>query len=173
MAARLIRVGAAFALALFCAAAHAVAANDARPGLQVRRASLPAALARGLAESLPPPGVLRSIAVDLDRDGDLDVVASTNDALIAVWLNDGMGRLVRDHRGPSPWARAARQLTSASELPVIEPDGPSRAPARGTARISASTQSGKIVRSYWRDAAPGGPIRRPASGRAPPAPAPG
>ena len=37
--------------------------------------------------------VLRAIAVDVDRDGDLDLLATTTEEPLVVWLNDGLGHL--------------------------------------------------------------------------------
>jgi FG-GAP-like repeat len=49
------------------------------------------------------PAVLKAIATDIDRDGDLDVVASTVDQPIVVWINDGTGRLTRQRPSrPAP-----------------------------------------------------------------------
>ncbi len=49
------------------------------------------------------PTVLRAIATDLDRDGDLDVVATTSDEPVVVWINDGTGRLMRQRPSrPAP-----------------------------------------------------------------------
>lgn len=39
----------------------------------------------------------RVVAADIDRDGDLDVLATT-DRDVVVWLNDGTGRLTSDAR---------------------------------------------------------------------------
>ena len=53
------------------------------------------ALARaidGLSKTTPTP-LLRIVAADIDRDGDLDVVATTRGLGLLVWINDGQGRL--------------------------------------------------------------------------------
>jgi hypothetical protein len=46
--------------------------------------------------------VLRSIVTDVDGDGDLDVLVSTVDAPLALWINDGTGHFTR--RDPAPVA---------------------------------------------------------------------
>jgi hypothetical protein len=53
-------------------------------------------LARRLETAGPTRHILRAVAVDLDRDGDLDVMASTIEEPLIVWLNDGAGRLVQE-----------------------------------------------------------------------------
>ena len=58
--------------------------------------------------------VLRAIARDLDRDGDLDVVASTAEEPIVVWINDGNGRYTRQKPSPaSPVAMVPNAVVSA------------------------------------------------------------
>jgi hypothetical protein len=36
-----------------------------------------------------------AIVADIDRDGDLDVIGSSSDALLAVWINDGSNHFTR------------------------------------------------------------------------------
>jgi hypothetical protein len=36
-----------------------------------------------------------SITIDIDRDGDLDVIGTSSDALLAVWINDGSDHFTR------------------------------------------------------------------------------
>src|SRR2546426_1927566 len=91
------------------------------------------------------PAVLRAIATDLDRDGDLDVVATTEDQPIVVWINDGRGHLTRQRPRSAP--------------PVIAHSGDATPPGSGSSApqtASASTPS---------------PVVAPPEGRAPP-PAP-
>jgi len=40
--------------------------------------------------------VLRAIAVDVDKDGDLDVIGLTPDATVELWINDGSGHFTRE-----------------------------------------------------------------------------
>ncbi|MBS1820078.1 MAG: hypothetical protein JSU08_19265 [Acidobacteria bacterium] len=40
-----------------------------------------------------PASTLRAVLIDIDRDGDRDVVANLGAGRLAVWLNDGLGRL--------------------------------------------------------------------------------
>ena len=48
-----------------------------------------------LARVAPNAHVLAAIVVDIDHDGDLDVVARTTDDLMAMWVNEGHDRFVR------------------------------------------------------------------------------
>ena len=43
----------------------------------------------------------RIVTVDFDRDGDLDVLAATDQGVL-LWLNDGHGNLVVQHPNPAP-----------------------------------------------------------------------
>jgi hypothetical protein len=45
---------------------------------------------------------LRAVAVDVDRDGDLDVIATTTDDILAVWVNEGEGHFARDRAPEQP-----------------------------------------------------------------------
>lgn len=45
--------------------------------------------------------VVTAVAADIDADGDLDVVANQGSLELAVWVNDGTGRLTRATPHPS------------------------------------------------------------------------
>ena len=49
----------------------------------------------------PETHVLRAIATDIDQDGDLDVLVSTTDAPVVVWINDGTNHFTRRRLAPS------------------------------------------------------------------------
>jgi hypothetical protein len=48
-----------------------------------------------IVEGRPQLSGRRSVAIDIDGDGDLDVIASSRDALVAVWINDGQDHFTR------------------------------------------------------------------------------
>jgi FG-GAP-like repeat len=54
------------------------------------------------AAGVPLGRVLRAIAVDVDRDGDLDVLVSTREEPVVVWLNDGAGHFTRQRPATAP-----------------------------------------------------------------------
>jgi hypothetical protein len=91
--------------ALFCAAGVRVPGRDVRPSVSLpsRMTFDATALAAALPSVLTPPVVepgwrlVSMIAEDIDADGDLDVVASDESLGLAVWINDGSGRLTRQH----------------------------------------------------------------------------
>jgi hypothetical protein len=60
------------------------------------------ALARLVARLPPGAHVLRAVAVDVDRDGDLDVIATTTDDILAVWVNEGEGHFSRGRTSDQP-----------------------------------------------------------------------
>jgi hypothetical protein len=68
------------------------------------------------------------VTADIDRDGDLDVLASTG-RTVTVWVNDGAGHL-RAHRlphGPAMESRAPGNTWRGREVrvePTIQGDGP-------------------------------------------------
>ena len=79
----------------------------------------PAAL-KLLAQGAPTAHVMSAIAVDIDRDGDLDVVGTTSDAALAVWVNTGHGQLVRNRvpaRRPWQWTSSSSVTDSSSHSP--------------------------------------------------------
>jgi len=63
--------------------------------------------ARPAKAALPAIGEGRSVAIDIDRDGDLDIVTATGGRL-TVWVNDGAGHLTPQppSSGPALNARA-------------------------------------------------------------------
>jgi len=73
-----------------------------------RQAAFPSALStpdldlapvRALGPDATSAHVLRAVLGDVDRDGDLDIVATTVDQPVAIWLNDGRGHFARQ---PAP-----------------------------------------------------------------------
>lgn len=72
------------------------------------------------------PAVLKAIAIDIDRDGDLDVVGSTVDQPLVVWINDGTGRLTRQQPRHAPLVIPASRDTA---FPADGRDVPSSTPA--------------------------------------------
>ncbi len=87
---------------------------------------LPSNLATSLHDA---PSTLTSVVVmDIDRDGDVDVVATDAALHLFVWINDGTGRLVR--QAPAPLGRAAtatpandvaRRTPAATPLATVDP----------------------------------------------------
>jgi hypothetical protein len=54
----------------------------------------------------PQAHIVRAIAADVDHDGDLDIVAVTNEGL-ALWINDGAGHFARRQVAASSTLRDA------------------------------------------------------------------
>jgi VCBS repeat protein len=71
------------------------------------------------------PEVLKAIATDIDRDGDLDVVATTVDQPVVIWINDGTGHLTRQRPRSVPLAMEDTRDTAlpdeGRELPLSTP----------------------------------------------------
>jgi hypothetical protein len=131
-------------MVLLCGAAQTYASTPAGRTIETRVVTpVPAALARALATAHPSRHVLRSIAIDLDRDGDLDVIASTAEELLVVWLNDGLGHLVAEQPGPSPWLRATGLLmqSTAEEAVMDDQLGPERLLEISASGSSTCTES--------------------------------
>src|SRR5262252_7023074 len=55
-----------------------------------------------LAKVAPGVHVLRAMTWDVDRDGDLDVIASTVNEPFAAWINDGYGHFTRQRPVSTP-----------------------------------------------------------------------
>src|SRR5690242_11436409 len=89
---------------------NTASAATASRTLEAPRPGVSGTLARALGEWEAGAQVLRSIAIDIDRDGDLDVIASTREAPVAVWLNDGFGHLTPARPRPSAWLRRGSDL---------------------------------------------------------------
>jgi hypothetical protein len=100
------------ALAAVCALAapvRAAAAASLAGGAQVRvGAQVDVARFRRVVERRYHVDVRRVVAGDLDRDGDIDVVAATDRGVI-VWVNDGAGQLVF-HATPVPAMASHTQM---------------------------------------------------------------
>ena len=69
----------------------------------------------------PTAHIVAAIEVDVDHDGDLDLVARTTDEVFAMWLNEGHGHFVK-YRPTAP-------TTMAAAAAVSVPDGPGLTPA--------------------------------------------
>jgi hypothetical protein len=74
------------------------------------------------------PGVhiLRAATWDLDRDGDLDVVASTVEEPVATWINDGHGHYIHQHpvRGAGLVSAPTRVEATTDQNPPVAPPTP-------------------------------------------------
>lgn len=70
------------------------------PDANIEQASLPTADLAGVV--LPGDRVISPVAWDIDRDGDLDVVGSTVQEAVVIWINDGRGHFVRQHHAGGP-----------------------------------------------------------------------
>lgn len=88
--------------------AYAAARRDStftplsHPQSTVRTAATDPTVVRLLSQATRSTHVLRAIAVDIDRDGDLDVVATTSEDVLAIWVNQGEGRFTRERPNASP-----------------------------------------------------------------------
>ncbi|OLC47559.1 MAG: hypothetical protein AUH43_11620 [Acidobacteria bacterium 13_1_40CM_65_14] len=95
---------AALAIAIGCVASVAVPARAATvPSGSIVRVDRPidvTAFARAVAIRYHVV-LQRVVAADIDRDGDLDVLASTDRGFL-VWVNDGHGRLTSQAPKPHP-----------------------------------------------------------------------
>lgn len=96
------------------------------------------------------------VAADIDRDGDLDVLASTDHG-VTVWVNDGAGHLraQRLPHGPSIQARTPANTWRGREErvdPTIPGDGPSGPVliARAHAPPFSDSRTAAVSRSVWR-----------------------
>jgi hypothetical protein len=74
-----------------------------------------------IVEGRPQLSGRRSIVIDIDRDGDLDVVGSSSDAILAVWINDGTDHFTRTIPAPKTTglgdgAEAYRELLDGTVL---------------------------------------------------------
>jgi len=72
--------------------------------------------------------VIRAIATDFDRDGDLDLLASTEDSPLVVLVNDGRGHLTVQPpaRVPPVTAVSAVLQQAPVEFPQATPPSPKR-----------------------------------------------
>jgi hypothetical protein len=119
---------------------------------------LPARLQQALDTAIGGRHVIRAVAVDLDRDGDLDVVASTRDEAIVVLLNDGLGRLTRARTAgrrfrtadylTAPWSpdqpadrTTGRQQPLASEVSSLVSIHPARPLGAGVENAALATSA--------------------------------
>lgn len=119
---RRLRLGltAVLSALVWCAVASAPGASGLTladdGGARLDRPTLGAALPSGL--QLPTAAGARHlvslVAADIDRDGDLDVVAADSSLELFVWTNDGSGHLVRVE------PRESRGWQSGPESPSVE-----------------------------------------------------
>src|SRR5947208_1875586 len=63
--------------------------------------------------------IVRVVAIDVDRDGDSDLVALTRAPRLLVWLNDGRGHFSLRAPCPSPQPPPKRFLTPDSDSEVV------------------------------------------------------
>ena len=97
------------------------------------------------------------ITADIDRDGDLDVLAATDGGFM-VWLNDGAGRFTSETPKPRPlidgypsrnsWSgdepRGGETIQSAaSSIPIAETrtDAPPQSPSRSAVSVDAEART--------------------------------
>jgi hypothetical protein len=74
-----------------------------------------------LATIAPSAHIVAAIEVDVDHDGDLDLVARTTDEVFTMWLNEGHGHFVK--------YRPAASTTMTAAAEVSAPGGRGLAPA--------------------------------------------
>ena len=150
---------------LLCGATESTASTSVGRAIPIRVASpVPSALSRALKATLPYHRILGSVAIDLNGDGYLDVVASTADTLVVVWLNDGFGRLVHGLPARASWLRdLAAQLQPQLDDAVSE-DQPGGAKPRHDVSVAGSSTDleSSTVRIEARDA---GRLLRPVRDR--------
>jgi len=109
------------------------------------------------------------VAADVDRDGDLDVLAST-DRSVTLWVNDGHGHLKAhrlphgpaiEFRGPGDTWRGREDRTE----PTIQGDGPlspasvvrAHAPPRSDVRAPSAASAAPPLASHARCSSPRAP----------------
>jgi hypothetical protein len=150
-------------------AAHRAAAPLApqRP-LQVTGAMWPAGL-------IPPPGdgrpLIAVVAVDVDADGDLDVVGNDGSLNLIVWSNDSTGRLTRQtpkRSTPSGWRPVGQTVDD-------QPLTPNVLAASGGSPLCVTAATPSFLPAPSRSAvaaASSGPQRRFAAARTPRGPPP-
>ncbi len=109
---------------------------SARPAEAQRLSPTPTELVTQLRGAVP--GILRAVTTDIDRDGDLDVVASTTGEPVVVWINDGHGHLTRQHAPPVPFAMASEGQIAADSARDV-PGAPPTPKWHGSAAVLAST----------------------------------
>jgi hypothetical protein len=123
-------------------------AADVLPPLVTPASMLPA--------GLEPPGadgrlLVSVIAVDIDADGDLDVVGSDGSLDLIVWANDGTGHLTRkapQRSTPGGWKSSGTTVTDQQTTSAVA------AQFGGTSlRLNASALSFNSHLSPWRAAA--------------------
>lgn len=107
----LIRSAVSFAILPALAGASAQAATlPARADVRVSGCVDPVAF-RGLVASRYHVEFNRVVAADIDRDGDIDVVATT-DRTFTVWVNDGTGHLTSERPSQAPALNGAPAPTT-------------------------------------------------------------
>jgi hypothetical protein len=116
------------------------------------------------------PHIVAAVAVDLDADGDLDVVATDDAAHLIVWMNDG-GRFVRTSTvSDTAWPVAPRPRSLDDRPAVSEVSTPGDSPTAGTGGTPVLTtfeRRGLAMPAGSPSLAHASQIRLP--GRAPPA----
>jgi hypothetical protein len=63
----------------------------------------------------PSAHVVAAIVVDVDHDGDLDVVARTTDEVFAIYVNEGHGHFVKYRPAPATTMTAAPEVSAPGE----------------------------------------------------------
>jgi hypothetical protein len=118
-----------------------------------------------------PPHVLHAIVVDVDADGDDDLVANIGSLDLGVWINDGTGHLTRA-RAPEPgtsWAPVPPAPSFEAKTLHLEMTTPDNAPSIGPQSIRAGpAPSHRSLRLATSEAALPSASASPSSPRAPP-----
>ena len=94
------------------------------------------AISRALGASGHGRHILRAVLWDFDRDGDLDVVASTVEEPVAVWINDGHGQYTRQQ----PISRPLVTARPGTVEPVSGADTRTAPPTRNQWTVLAPRQ---------------------------------
>jgi hypothetical protein len=154
-------------LSIVCgASAHAAtlpALADVRAGQLVEAASF-----RRLVASRYDVQFNRVVAADIDRDGDIDVIATT-DRAFTIWVNDGTGHLTSqrpspgpaiDARAPGTWRDGEQRSDPSANDGAPVPQlvvARAHAPPAVDGRVATSPRSSGIVSPSIRFSAPRGP----------------
>ena len=106
-----------------------------------------------IVEGRPQLSGRRSIVIDIDRDGDLDVVGSSSDAILAVWINDGTDHFTRTIPAPKTTGLGDGAVLAAPPAPKwFAALSPGRAPRTPDLHAGArpSLRSLRVLRLDYR-----------------------
>lgn len=109
-----------------------------------------------------PEAVDRLAAVDIDRDGDSDIVASTQGPSLHVWMNHGRGRFVPATR-PVATRFSIRELRSGAFSPAAaQADEPATAERDLTALLARRSDGRAVLEAARQPSRPRAPARHTA-----------